>query len=109
MMSTSLGHGIAIPHPRNPIISENENARISICFLKNDIDFKSMDNELVHTLFIIITANPKKHLEVLAKISFLCQKENFRELLKKRAPKEKIIGYIEELETEWKKRKVVNE
>jgi len=109
MMSTSIGHGIAIPHPRNPIITEIENAQISICFLKNSIDFKSMDNELVHTLFIIITANPKRHLEVLAKISFLCQQDQFRVLLKKRAPKEELIKYIKEKETEWNKRKSVNE
>ncbi|MBN2544731.1 MAG: PTS sugar transporter subunit IIA [Spirochaetes bacterium] len=109
MMSTSIGHGIAVPHPRNPIITEIENARISVCFLKNSIDFKSMDNELVHTLFIILTANPKRHLEVLAKISFLCRQDDFRELLKKHAPKKRIISYIEEKQKEWKKRKVANE
>lgn len=104
MMSTSIGNGIAIPHPRNPIITDNENASISICFLKNNINFNAIDDIPVHTIFIIISANPKRHLEILAKISFFCQQEDFRLLLKNRVSKNSILGFIEKIEEQWKKK-----
>lgn len=104
MMSTSIGNGIAIPHPRNPIITDMENARIAICFLKNKVDFNAVDNVPVHTIFIIITANPKRHLEILAKISYLCQQNNFKLLLKNHAPENDILKFIKKIEEQWEKR-----
>ena len=104
LMSTSIGNGIAIPHPRNPIITDNENSSISICFLKNQINFNAIDDIPVHTIFIIISANPKRHLETLAKISYLCQQEDFRVMLKNHTPKNDIHKYIEKIELQWEKR-----
>lgn len=104
MMSTSIGYGIAIPHPRNPIITDNENASISICFLRNEINFNAIDDIPVHTIFIIISANPKRHLETLSKISYLCQQDNFKKLLKSHAPENDVLEFIEIIEEQWKKR-----
>jgi PTS system nitrogen regulatory IIA component len=101
MMPTAIGRGIAIPHPRNPIISDIENENLSICFLKNKVDFKAIDGEHVHTLFIVLSANSTRHLEILSKISFLCHKNQFIEFLKNKSPEEEIFSYIENKEKEW--------
>jgi nitrogen PTS system EIIA component len=101
MMSTGIGHGIAIPHPRTPIITDASETSVSICMLAQPVDFHTLDNTKVHTLFIVITANPKRHLEILSKISYICQKNDFRELLESRAPRHSITEFIEQTEKDW--------
>jgi PTS system nitrogen regulatory IIA component len=101
MMSTGIGHGIAIPHPRNPIITDAGFASVSICMLAEAIDFLSLDRVPVHTLFIVLSANPKRHLETLSQISFICQRDDFRKLLEERAPRNTILTYLENIENEY--------
>ncbi|PJA96177.1 MAG: hypothetical protein CO129_07900, partial [Ignavibacteriales bacterium CG_4_9_14_3_um_filter_34_10] len=88
LMPTAIGKGIAIPHPRNPIITNPKNASVSVCYLETPLSFSALDNINVHTLFILLSASPKMHLEILSRISFLCHQENFLNLLKSKAPKE---------------------
>ncbi len=101
LMSTAIGKGIALPHPRNPIITNPNNASITICYLNMPIDFSALDGQPVDTLIILLTASPKMHLEVLSKISYLCQDENFRKLLNDKKDKETIRDYIKTKELEW--------
>lgn len=104
MMPTAVGKGIAIPHPRNIIIADIENESVSICFLDGKIDFQAIDNEPVTTLFVVLSANPRRHLEILSKITYLCQQDEFINLLKKQENKEIIQEFIETKEKVWKKR-----
>lgn len=103
MMSTAVGNGIAIPHPRNPIISDIESECVAICFLKNDIDFHALDKLPVHTLFIILSANATRHLDILSKIGYLCRQEVFLALLRKRAPREEVFACLEQEISKWRR------
>ncbi len=104
LMPTAIGRGIAIPHPRNPIVTGAGNASVSICYLKNPVDFGALDNQPVHTLFILLTASPRMHLDVLSKISYLCQSEFFLTMLKEQAAKENILEFIKLKEKDWQKK-----
>jgi len=104
LMPTAIGKGIAIPHPRNPIITNPKNASVSVCYLETPLSFSALDNINVHTLFILLSASPKMHLEILSRISFLCHQENFLNLLKSKAPKEEMIKFISEEENNWIKK-----
>lgn len=42
MMPTALGKGIAVPHPRDPIITDVESESLSICFLINEIEYGAL-------------------------------------------------------------------
>jgi nitrogen PTS system EIIA component len=108
LMPTAVGKGIAIPHPRNPIITDLHNASVSICCLEKPVDFGSLDNEPVHTLFILLTASPKMHLEVLSKISYLCQDDAFLNILKEHSSKEIILEYVRKRELDLQKKGAVN-
>lgn len=101
LMSTAAGNGIALPHPRNPLIASVDEARVSIAFLKNPVDFQALDSEPVHTLFLILTSAPKRHLEVLSKIAHLCQHNDFIQLLKLRESEEKILESVRKYEKQW--------
>ena len=46
--STAMGHGIAIPHVRNPVILHITRPAVTICFLKQPIDFQAIDGQPVH-------------------------------------------------------------
>lgn len=103
LIPTAIGKGLAIPHPRSPIITDVETESLSICFLKEEIDYGAMDGIKVHTLFIVLSANPKRHLEILSKISFLAQNEDFMNLLKTRAPNETLMEYLAQQDKAWLK------
>ena len=105
LMPTAVGKGIAIPHPRNPIVTDPKNASVSICYLEQPADFRALDGEPVHTLFILFTATPRMHLEVLSKISHLCQNDLFLDKLRSRAPEEIVIEFIRVKEEEWQSKK----
>lgn len=98
LMPTAVGRGIAIPHPRSPVISDVENESVTVCLLSKPIDYKAMDAVPVHTMFIVLSANPQRHLEILSRLLFLCQQEDFTELLKKNATEGDIMKFVEEKE-----------
>lgn len=106
LMPTAIGKGIAIPHPRNPIITNPQNASVSVCYLETPLNFSALDNENVHTMFILLSASPKMHLEILSRISFLCHQENFLNLLKSKAPKDEVINFILKEENNWNKKEI---
>ena len=99
MMPTAMGNGIAMPHPRTPIIADDAES-LSICFTRQAIDYHSLDQVPVHTLFIILSANQRRHLQILSRLAFLCQKTEFVELLRGRAPRDELVAYISRMEAE---------
>jgi len=101
MISTGMGDGIAIPHPHVPLLSNIDHESISICFLEHPVDFKALDRVPVYVLFIILSANPRRHLEMLSKISYLCHQPRFRELLGNQSLRQEIIGCISEAQQRW--------
>lgn len=96
--STAIGHGIAIPHVRNPILSQTQEPAVSLCFLKKPIDFHALDNKPVHILFTLITPNVKIHLHMLARLSFMLHEQRFMDLLNSSPGKDEIIAMVTELE-----------
>ena len=102
LMSTSIGHGIAIPHPRNPLITQDNAQFTALAFLKHPINWNSLDGEKVDTILLIISATAKQHLHTLSEINFFCRQENFYRLLRERAKQEDILSYIRETEKNWR-------
>lgn len=103
LMPTGVGLGIALPHPRTPIVSSAEHAFVSVCFLRQPVDWKALDGKPVETLFLIVSATTKHHLRAMSRISFLCQQESFQELLRSRASREQLIEAIGAAERTWNK------
>jgi len=102
LVSTGIGHGIALPHPRNPALSgANAQPLVAIAFPVTPVDWNTQDGSKVHTVFLIISASAKQHLNTLSKINFLCQKEKFQNLIEARVPKKEIVAAIKEAENSW--------
>ena len=101
LMPTGIGKGIALPHPRTPMLEEGEEPFVAIAFPQWPLDWNTPDGSKVHTIFLIVSKSAKQHLGVVSKINFLCQEEKFYSLIKSRAPNEEIIAAIRKAETEW--------
>jgi PTS system nitrogen regulatory IIA component len=101
LMPTGIGHGIALPHPRNPLIADPQDQCLVIGFLRQPVDWKALDSKPVHTLLLMVSASAKLHLHSLSRINFFCQQEAFRGLLQNRASQQCIIGLIREVEDAW--------
>jgi PTS system nitrogen regulatory IIA component len=101
LMSTAVGHGIALPHPRNSIVSGAQDECVAVGFLSRAVDWRALDREAVHTVLLIVSASAKSHLHTLSRINFFCHQESFRELLRNRASLQRISEVIRAAENAW--------
>ena len=97
MASTAVGNGIAIPHPRNPVINNVNEERIALCMLHQPVEFNALDNKKIHSIIIIISSHQNRHLQILSRISYLSKQDSFINLLKGGGLREEILTCIEAL------------
>jgi PTS system nitrogen regulatory IIA component len=78
--STGIGHGIAIPHCRSPLTKE---IVCSFGACHEGLDFDSLDGELVHSVFLLLTPPDLKeqHLGLMKQFASQIRKEHFCEFL----------------------------
>lgn len=98
MMSTAIGNGISLPHPRVPLMVGKNKPLINIFFPSQPLDLKSIDARPVHTIMLVISQTIRQHLSVLAHLSYLLSKETFRFALENRLPVKEIIDIISKIE-----------
>ena len=99
LISTTLGNGIAIPHVRNPVVLHIDEPTITLCFLKEPIDFKAIDGKPVFILFTILSPSVKRHLTILSRLAFCLQNAKLQEYLHRKASPEQILAEIRILES----------
>jgi len=102
---TAIGHGIAIPHPRSPGLLNVLQAKVTLCFLENAVDFHALDGRDVQLLFIIIAPNLRVHLHLLSRLSFVLHDEEFLQVLNTTASREKIFSALRAAESRINLRK----
>jgi nitrogen PTS system EIIA component len=98
MMSTAIGNGISLPHPRIPLMVGKNKPLINFFFPNNLLDLKSIDGKPVHTLILLISQTIKQHLSLIAHLSFLLSKETFRFALENRLDYKEILDIIKKIE-----------
>jgi PTS system nitrogen regulatory IIA component len=102
IMPTSIGNGVAVPHPRNFLAITDSEEFVVISFLKNPIDWQALDNILVKTVILIVSASTKSHLHTLSRVHFFCKKEEFLKVLQNHKSKDEILETIACIEKEWR-------
>lgn len=98
LMSTGIGKGVAIPHPRTPLGYGAIPAFIATCFLENPMDYQAVDRLPVFVLFILICPSSKSHLHLLARLSFCLRDEEFIQFLNQTPEPLDFFKKIEELD-----------
>jgi len=98
--STGIGGGIAIPHGK---LNSVESVTVGFGLSRGGVEYDSLDNRLVHIFFLLLT--PEKstggHLKVLAQISKLLKKTQFKEGLRTAASVDEIYEIIMEQNEEF--------
>lgn len=98
MMSTAIGNGISLPHPRVPLMVGRDKPLINFFFANKPLDLKSIDGKPVHTLILLISQTIRQHLSLIAHLSFLLSKETFRFALENRLEFKEILDIIKKIE-----------
>ncbi len=99
MGSTGIGDGIAIPHVRNPILLHVTAPFVTLCLLRDPVDFDAVDGRPVHALFTVISTNVPGHLRILGQLGFALHDEELRRLLIHRASGSDILARVRAVET----------
>ena len=93
-MSTGVGNGIAIPHPREPL-SYLPKSAIVTCFLKAPIDFKALDDRPVHIVFFLLATSLTHHLPLLSSLSRSLKDQKFLNCLESRPDLNTLLRELE--------------
>jgi PTS system nitrogen regulatory IIA component len=98
LRSTGIGDGIAIPHPRSPLVLHLTEPIIFLCFLEHEVDFGALDGQPVRALFTLLSPSIQTHLALLAKLAHFLHDEPLRRLLRAPASREEILERVRTLE-----------
>jgi len=99
LCSTGIGNGIAIPHPRGPIVLGIPEPQVTLSFLRNPIEYGALDKKPVNILFVIVSTTVRVHLLLLSHLMYGLQEEGFRRLLDAHAAQDQILAKLEAIET----------
>jgi PTS system nitrogen regulatory IIA component len=98
--STGLGNGIAIPHPRNPIVLRIPRPEVAICYLERPVDFEAIDGKPVHTLVTLVSPSTRAHLHLLARVAAALHDPAVLAKLDARADVDALVPEIARVEAE---------
>ncbi len=89
--STGVGRGVAIPHPRDPVLLHVTRPTVTLCFLEHGVDFQALDGRPVNILFTLITPTRRSHLHLLSLLGFVLRDPAIRQVLEKQGSREEIF------------------
>ncbi len=96
--STALGNGVAIPHPRDPIVLRVDRPSVSICYLGRPARFAALDARPVHTLCVLVAPTVRSHLATLATLAAVLRDPAVPPLLEARAGQDQLVAAVERVE-----------
>jgi PTS system nitrogen regulatory IIA component len=82
VMSTGFENGIAIPHPRNPLPDAVGQSVIAFGKTLSGITFGAPGRQLTDLFFLVLARDASTHLQILARLGRLLQREGFIENLR---------------------------
>lgn len=92
--STGMGYGVAIPHGRMPSM---QSPVVVMAIHRQGIDFDAIDDGLVHIVAMLLVPDDESrtHLDLLAKLARLLQKEPVRNQLLAAADAQAIVALMQ--------------
>ncbi|MCH7477462.1 MAG: PTS sugar transporter subunit IIA [SAR324 cluster bacterium] len=95
LVSTGIGNGIALPHPRQPRDWGLGAPMAGVFFLEKPADFKAFDGQRVYALFVLLCSTIKGHLRMLSQVSHLLNDSAMRKFLSSHPSRTKLLQRIE--------------
>jgi PTS system fructose-specific IIA component/PTS system nitrogen regulatory IIA component len=99
-MSTGIGKTLALPHAKSAGVNQPV---MAFATLREEIDFDSIDNELVKIVFLLATPEEMlaEHLKLLGRITRLAGREDVRKRLLLAISPEEVIELFREEEKDF--------
>ncbi|WP_022668499.1 PTS sugar transporter subunit IIA [Desulfospira joergensenii] len=98
--STGIGGGIAIPHGK---LNTVESVKVGFGLSRTGVEYDSLDGKPVHIFFLLLTPENStgSHLKVLAQISKLLKREDFKLRLKSARTADELYEIIRDQDEEF--------
>ena len=96
--STAVGDGMALPHPRHPILLPVGRPLLTICYLQQPIDYGASDNRPVDTLFVLVCPTMASHMHLLAKLAGALRDPGFQADIQRKGTIEVVLAEAERLQ-----------
>jgi PTS system nitrogen regulatory IIA component len=90
--------GIAIPHPRYPVVLPVPQPALSLCIFSTPLDLGAAGRKGVHALFVLICPTVRAHLQLLARLVSLVRDEAFARALADRKPAGELLSEVRRVE-----------
>ena len=94
MMTTAVGHGVAIPHPRRLIPGMFPEPAVALGICPKGADFGAIDDQLVHLFFLSCATREEIHLRLMANLSLLPRREDTIAGLRTCTPPEQVATLV---------------
>lgn len=91
---TAIGDGIAVPHPRYPVVLPDGEAVVRACYLERPLDYRATDGRLVDTLFLMICPTVHSHLQLLSRLASVLRSEDFRQLVYSKPDRTRLVSAV---------------
>ncbi|MDR3124318.1 MAG: PTS sugar transporter subunit IIA [Endomicrobium sp.] len=93
--STGIGQGVAIPHGKTDVLSEQMGV---LGISHKGIEFNSLDGELVHIIFLLVgpVEVAGQHLKALSRISRLFKDKFLRQAIREAETTENVVKIIQQ-------------
>jgi PTS system nitrogen regulatory IIA component len=95
---TGIGGGIAIPHPRYPVVVPGGESVIRTCFLTRPLEYPSPDGLPVAILFLMVCSTAHEHLHLLARLVTVLRSESFLATLRTCPTTESLVAAVRDEE-----------
>ncbi len=96
--STGFGHGIAIPHARDPVVLRVGAPAVAVSYLATPVDFEALDGKPVHTLFTMVSPSVRVHLHLLAVLATALRDVDLLAAVAARAPEPELVEALARVE-----------
>lgn len=97
VLSTGIGHGVAIPHGKSPSVTE---IALAAGVSRVPLDFEALDGRPVRLFFLLVGPDSAagQHVKVLSRVSRLLRRESTRKSLVESASPEEFYSILADAE-----------
>jgi PTS system nitrogen regulatory IIA component len=100
LSSTAIGDGIAIPHPRSPLVMYVSQPILSLAFLERPVDYGALDGKPVHALFMLISPTLRAHLRILSSLAHALHEKAFKSAVTRQEGREALLDTLKKIESQ---------
>lgn len=91
VMTTAVGNGIAIPHPRRPLVEKIDEGKIIVAYLAEPLDMGAPDVRKVFAMFVLLSSSAERHIKSLTDLATLFKNEEFKKQLQQLPDKTQLL------------------